>query len=133
MRLSVDEAMIASHGQLGIDYPVEEHTERLAPVVDQVRAQLIDHVQSGRSVVLDHGLGLREERDECKRLVEGIGAKWELLYFKADLETLLDRLGDRRRLDPGAVPITDEILRSMAASWEPPHGEGEQSACQTPR
>ena len=127
VRLSVDEAMVASHGRLGVDYPAEEHAERLGPVIDQVRARLIDHVRSGRSVVLDHGLGLREERKKYKRLVEDLGATWELLYFEAETETLLTRLAERGRLNPDAIPITEEILIWMAESWEPPEDEGEQS------
>lgn len=126
VRLSVDEEMMARHGRLGVDYPAAEHMELLSPVVQQVRAQLIDQVKAGRSVVLDHGLGLRDERDAYKHLVESLGATWELLHFSADIEALVSRLADRQRLDTSAVPITEEMLRGMAASWEEPNGEGER-------
>lgn len=62
-RLSVDEQVIARHGRLCKDYPEAEHLALLAPVIDEVKQQLIDLNRNGQSVVLDHGLGSKAEED----------------------------------------------------------------------
>ena len=115
---------MTEHGRLGVDYPVREHAARLGPVLDSARARLVDEVESGRSVVLDHGLGVRAERDAYKELVESLGASWRLVHFAVDLDVLRERCAERFD-DPVSVPITDAILAHLADVWEPPDGEGE--------
>ncbi len=124
VRISVDDIMLSLHGRFGIDYPVAEHSERLVGVVETVREQLIEKVRSGRSVVLDHGLGRRVERDDYKRLVNELGAKWQLVYFMVDIEILRSRCSARFD-DPDSVPITDQTLTYLAEVWEAPSGEEE--------
>ena len=124
VRVSVDDAMLAAHGRLGVDYPAEEHLVRLAPVVESARTRLVDEVESGRSVVLDHGLGQRSERDAFKQLVVSLGATWQLIHFAVDLDVLRRRCAERLH-DPDAVPISDDTLTFLAATWEVPQGEGE--------
>ena len=124
VRISVDEAMLSMHGRLGVDYPVDEHARRLAPVLESARVRLIEEVKSGRSVVLDHGLGLQSQRHEYKRLVESLGAAWVLVLFAVDLEVLQVRCSDRFD-DPDTVPISNDMLAYLAEAWEVPRGEGE--------
>ncbi|WP_446217768.1 Stf0 family sulfotransferase [Micromonospora sp. IBHARD004] len=125
VRLSVDDAVQARHGRLGKDYPADRHMSLLGPVVEDVRRQLVDLVRTGRSVVLDHGLGQRRERDEYKQLVESLGAEWRLLYFRVDQAELQRRLVTRNE-DPRFGVISPETLDWMAAVSEAPHGEGEE-------
>ncbi|WP_433268362.1 AAA family ATPase [Micromonospora vinacea] len=125
LRLSVDEQMITRHGRLGKDYPIEQHLELLGPVVDGVRGQLVAAVTSGRSVVLDHGLGRRSERDEYKQLVSSLGATWRLLHFRVGRDELLRRLSARNK-NPEHGVIDPEVLDWIARTSEDPHGEGEE-------
>lgn len=125
VRLSVDETLRERHGRLGEDYPAEHHLALLGPVVDDVRRRLVAAVRSGHSVVLDHGLGRRAERDEYKRLAVGLGAAWRLLHFRVDRAELLRRLA-ARDADVGSVMISPETLDWMAATSEEPRGEGEE-------
>jgi hypothetical protein len=52
VRLSVDEEVHRLHGRYGVDYPEHEYFEREAPAVETVRAQLMELLRAGRSIVL---------------------------------------------------------------------------------
>ncbi|MGX4734864.1 AAA family ATPase [Kitasatospora griseola] len=127
VRLSVDERVVARYGRLGVDCPEPEHLALLESVVGEVRAELVEVVGAGRSVVLDHGLGTRAERDEYKRLVVRLGARWRLWCFPVERPELLRRLaareaqGEGARISPGALPW-------MAEHSEEPRGEREEQA-----
>lgn len=124
VRVSVDQMMIESFGRLGIDYEPSDHTSLLEPVVAAARDRIAELLAAGRDVVFDHGLGRRAERDELKRIAETHSAKWTLLCFDADLSTLRVRCRERSHTS-GTVPISDEILDLLAATWERPSGEEE--------
>ncbi|MEU7919827.1 AAA family ATPase [Micromonospora zamorensis] len=130
VRLSVDDVLQARHGRLGKDYPADRHVSLLGPAVEDVRRQLIELIRSGRSVVLDHGLGQRRERDDYKQLVESLGADWRLLHFRVDQAELRRRLAIRNEDAEGGI-ITPETLGWMAAVSEEPHGEGEEIVAAT--
>ena len=122
-RISVDDRMRGRYGRMGVDYPADEQVARLRTILMDVKAAVVGAVEAGRSVVLDHGLGMRAERDIFRQLVEDLGGSVELVHFKADLDELIRRCAARAD-DPAAVPISEELLRSMYASWEPPVDEG---------
>ncbi len=130
VRLSVDDELRARHGRLGKDYPAERHMSLLGPVVSDVRQQLVDLVRRGHSVVLDHGLGQRSERDEYKHLVTTLGAEWRLLCFRAARSELLRRLAVRN-IDAHYGMMTTEILDWLATVSEEPEGEGEEVVTST--
>jgi predicted kinase len=125
IRLSVDQRVIARHGLLGTDYPPSSHFALAAPIIGEVRRELIDLVRSGHSVVLDHALDRRSDREDYKALVAVSGGRWRLLYFKADRTTLVRRLAYRYATG-GVGEVTPRMLDWMAATWEEPSGEGEE-------
>jgi predicted kinase len=115
VRLSVDEEVHRLHGRYGVDYPEHEYFEREAPAVETVRAQLTELLRAGRSIVLDHGLWRRSDRDEWKKTVP------LLVYLPASKESLLRRLAARnRRRDANALTVTPEALDDFFARFEPP-------------
>ena len=127
VRLSVDEIVHARHGRYGVDYPERNYFALEAPVVAEVREQLVNLVAAGRDVVLDHGLWLRSSRDEWRKLIEEAGGQWRLLYFPVPHEELLRRLLERnQREDGNALKVTESALTDFYARFEPPHGEGEE-------
>jgi predicted kinase len=127
VRLTVDEEVHARHGRYGVDYPTSEYFERERPVVEELRGRLVELVESGRDVVFDHGMWRRDDRNAYKRLVEGHGGRWRLLYFKVDPEVLLQRLTDRnRRSDANAMPLLPTDLKDFIARFEEPMDEGEE-------
>jgi predicted kinase len=130
VRLSVDERVIARHGLLGRDYPASTHFDLAAPFLDEIRQELVELVRCGHTVVLDHALDRRSERDEYKALVSVAGGTWRLLYFKATRTELLRRLAARHAAG-GVGEVTPEMLDWMAATWQEPADEGEKVIEQT--
>lgn len=123
-RVSVDEMMIESNGQLGVDYDHADHLQLLEPIVAAATRRVVDHLRAGLDVVFDHGLGRRAERDAFKKIAEEHDASWQLLCFVADMTTLHDRCRERTDL-PDTVPISPSVLEHLADAWERPVGEGE--------
>ncbi|PJM94069.1 hypothetical protein CG719_20870 [Streptomyces sp. CB01373] len=127
VRLSVDERVHARHGRYGVDYPERGYFSLEAPVVAEVREELVDLVAAGRDAVLDHGLWLRSAREEWKKLVIEAGGRPRLLYFPVSREELLRRLEERnRREDANALAVTESALDDFYARFEPPRDEGEE-------
>ena len=76
-------------------------------------------------MVLDHGLGLRSDRDDYKQLVTELGGRWRLLFFQVDRSELLRRLA-LRNAQAGSGIMTVETLDWMIRTSEPCEGEGEE-------
>ena len=125
-RVSADEEMLARHGQIGVDHRVEDHAELLGPVVDWARERTVELLCSGTSVVFDHGLGTREQRDDFKRLADDHGARWQLLHFRVGKDELLGRLAARQMTNPdSSMRITPKMLHYLSSVYEEPTHEGE--------
>ncbi|MFD8654122.1 AAA family ATPase [Streptomyces mirabilis] len=121
VRLSVDEEVHRLHGRYGVDYPEHGYFQREAPAVETVRAQLTEHLLVGHSVVLDHGLWRRSDRDEWKKTVRAAGGRPLIVYLPASKEELLRRLAARnQRQDANALAVTPEALDDFFARFEPP-------------
>lgn len=126
-RLSVDEEVHARHGRYGVDYPEDQYFALEAPVIEDVRARLVELIHDGQDVVLDHGLWRKADRDAYKKLVESHGSTWRLLHFRTDRDVLLQRLHERnQRADANALTVTPEALDDFYARFDEPHGEGEE-------
>ncbi|WP_052314448.1 AAA family ATPase [Nocardia thailandica] len=120
-RLSVDEEVHRRHGRYGIDYPEREYFQREAPVVDDIRNQVIEHLRAGTSVVLDHGLWLRKDRDVWREVIDNAGGTPRLVYLPVDKPELLRRLAERnQREDANALTVTPEALDDFFARFDPP-------------
>ncbi len=127
VRLSVDERVHARHGRYGVDYPEHRYFALEAPVVAEVREHLTELIDSGRDVVLDHGLWLWHDRDEWKKLVAEAGGRWRLLYFPVPKDELLRRLQERnRREDANALTVTAGALDDFYDRFDVPEDEGEE-------
>ncbi|MEV0111131.1 ATP-binding protein [Nocardia sp. NPDC050799] len=120
-RLSVDEEVHRRHGRYGIDYPEHEYFDRETPVVDDIRNQVIQHLTDGTSVVLDHGLWLRKDRDAWRTVIENAGRTTRLVYLPVDKTELLRHLTERnQREDANALTVTPEALDDFFARFDPP-------------
>lgn len=95
VRLAVDQEIQARHGSLGVDYPQDLHVEYVAEVLVDLNQRLIDLVDAGHDVVLDHGLALPEQQDFYKSLVEEHDGQWCLIHFNVDHTELIHRLHRR--------------------------------------
>ncbi|GAA2668424.1 MULTISPECIES: ATP-binding protein [Actinosynnema] len=127
VRLSVDEEVHRRHGRYGVDYHEGDYFALERPVVQEMRERLVAEIRAGHDVVLDHGLWLREQREDYKKLVEQHGGRWRLLYFAVDREELLRRLAERNaRADANALQVTPEALDDFYARFDVPRDEGEE-------
>lgn len=128
VRLSIDEDVWKRFGRYGVDYSPEEYEQHSETVEKELRDRLVRLIYSGRDVVVDCSFWRQRTRQEYKRLVEGAGARWRLVYLKTHPEVLRERLHARRhRFDANAAfPITDDILAAYLAAFEEPSGEGEE-------
>ena len=126
VRLSIDELVQARHGRYDVDYPAHDYLRFYDEAVTELDRRLVELLEAGQSVVLDHGLWKRSNRDRYKRMVEAHGGRWRLFYFKANPEVLRRRLAERnRRTDANALTVTDDMLTAFLARFEAPVGEGE--------
>lgn len=130
VRLSVDELVYQRHGRYGVDYPEQEYFAREALALAEVRERLAQLVKAGQDVVVDHGLWLRRDREEWKKLIEQAGGRWRLVYFDVPRRELLRRLAERNlREDADALTVTPEALEDFYARFEPP---GEDEGAEVP-
>lgn len=124
-RLSVDEEVHRLHGRYGVDYPEHTYFERQRPVVEAIRARLVNELEAGNDVVLDHGLWLREERDAWQQAAREAGGHPVVVYLPASREELLKRLAKRNmRDDANALTVTPEALDDFFARFDPPADDG---------
>ncbi len=126
VRLSVDELMHERHGRPGKDYAGELQPVLEEPLLREVREQVTDLLRAGHSVVLDHGLGTRVEREKYKRLVTDAGGRWRLVRFDVDHAELRRRLA-QGNADPAYGDLPESVLEWMIRGSEPPSGEGEEA------
>ena len=91
----------------------------------EVERRLVELIGAGQSVVLDHGLGQRAQRDYYKGLIAEHGGTWRLIYFQLDYAELVRRNLDRNIQDEFGV-MTPETLAWMADTEERPLNEGEE-------
>ncbi|KAB8181923.1 AAA family ATPase [Microbispora catharanthi] len=127
IRLSIDEAVWALLGRDGGHLDQKEYEDHQARAEDALRQELVRLMRAGRRVVLDYSFWRRATRDRYKSLIESHGYRWELVYLKANPETLRRRLAARNALrGPNRVTVSEDLLRSYLAGFEEPVGEGER-------
>lgn len=91
-------------------------------LVHQVQWELAERLLTcGISVILDHGVSMRAERDHYRHRARDLGANVQMIFLDVPIETLHERLADRNRnLPPGAFHISVRELDEWAAVFEPP-------------
>jgi len=106
------------------DAEVAARDERKS-LVEEVQWELAERLLiGGISVILDWGVWTRAHRDDCRRRARGVGAKVQVVFVDAPIETLHERIAQRNsRLPPGTFQISAEELDEWAAVFEPPTHE----------
>lgn len=126
LKLSPDEEAYARYGRAGVDYPMHQYNERYKKILIELEQKMLELLAQKQSFILDYGYWRREHREKHKELIEDYGAKWKLIYFKADVTLLAERVDSRnRRSDANAFPITRDMLHDFVRRFEEPHLEGE--------
>lgn len=89
-------------------------------VQPQVEAGIAPLLAAGRSVVAEFGSWTREERDRLRSYADGTGARTELHWLDAPIETCLARVAER---GGDGVDVLTSILRDHASDYAPPTAE----------
>lgn len=129
-RLSIDYYVYSHHGLYDVDYPKERYEEYQLEAEKALRAELITALTRGQvDLVLDFSFAFRAVREEWKRLIEGLGGRWVLVFLDVNAAELRRRVQARNeRVDKdgdSAFYVTEEILEQYLKGFERPHGEGE--------
>ncbi|GGS92853.1 hypothetical protein GCM10010156_58860 [Planobispora rosea] len=131
VRLSIDESIWERFGRDGALFDPQEYEEHKAATEEMLWHELVRLMRAGRSVVLDYSFWQRAKRDRYKALIEDHGYRWELVYLKADPETLRRRLAVRNALEgANCVTVSEDLLQRYLAGFEEPAGEGERTIAQ---
>lgn len=127
IRLSIDEEMWKAYGRKGVDYPDNQYEELSEQTESMLRDKLIALIKDGKNAVIDFSFWNKENRKTYKSIIEKYGGEAELIYMKADIETLRKRLKKRNLHLNANSPfiITDEILEHHYHGFQEPDGEGE--------
>ncbi len=90
--------------------------------VHRVQWELAERLLTdGISVIWDHGVSLRAERDHYRHRARKLGAIVQTVFLDVPIETLHERLADRNtNLPAGDFHISVQELNDMAALFEPP-------------
>lgn len=98
--------------------------ERKALVQD-VQWELAEQLlTAGLSVILDHGVSKRAERDHYRGRCAVLGVEVQTIFLDRTLETLQQRIADRnRRLPPGTFHIDPGELDEWAGQFERPSAD----------
>jgi predicted kinase len=128
VRLSIDEEVWARFGRYGVDYDPDRYAEYSERAEATLRQRLHDLIDQGRNVVVDFSFWERRNRDRYKKLIEGAGGRWRLVYLQVPADVLRRRLDRRnRRFDANAAfPIHEPTLTRYLGGFEAPAGEGEE-------
>lgn len=100
--------------ELGVSIVDYEARFALQPSIE---AQIPSLLAAGESVVAEFGSWAREERDRLRGLADASGARTELHWVDAPIETCVERVAARG--GPGA-PVLMDILQNHAGDYEKP-------------
>ncbi|KAI1757518.1 ATP/GTP-binding protein [Xylaria castorea] len=129
-RLSIDGIVAEQHGIFDLDYPPEKYSTYLDEAALECKERLTRLLAEGsRDVVFDRAFWNKEDRDDAKKLITTLGARWVLVYLKApDKPTLWRRICQRRDAQLNAdcaYQITPDVLDMYWNGFEEPMEEGE--------
>lgn len=86
-------------------------------VQPEVEAKIPELLAAGKSVVAEFGSWARDERDRLRALADASGARTELHWVDAPIETCLERVAARG--GPGS-PVLMDILQNHSGGYEKP-------------
>ena len=116
--VSLDEVNAERGLRSGDGVPAQEWQRTHEIAAERVRAALAD----GRTTVVDDTSSLRFLRENWRRLAEGAGARFTLVWVRVDDDAMVARLA-ANRVAPTRDDVTDEVLAGLLAAFEPPAAE----------
>lgn len=87
---------------------------------EEVRKQLILHLESGEKLVVDATHCKRKVRDDIRDICSGFGIKPVFIYCYADKDELWRRLSERKGTGPDDLKVTEEEFNDYWLGFERP-------------
>lgn len=118
LRLTPDEWHIRL---FGMDVDDAEHDAR-HNLVEAIQWEIAARVLTlGVNVILDFGFWGKSEREDFRLRASRLGARSEIHFLNVSEEILFERLAKRNALlIPGTFQITEDMMRSYIAVFQPP-------------
>lgn len=126
VRLSIDEELWPDFYVLS-DMLTPKHRAFLKESgIERLKSRAANLISDGKSVVIDMCFCHKVQRDEFRAFGESLGAAVVLIYMKASLPVLKERLSDRAgKNGPNSLPVSEDELLRFWNGFQPPKGEGE--------
>ncbi len=121
IRYTLDEELFKLYGS---DFSPEKYQEYESATKKHILDQLGSNIKAKRAIVLDWGFWRRSEREQVKKVIQDLGAEWKLLYFKADVVALWQRV--QLREQKGNHLITQKMFDDFQLNFEEPKEEREE-------
>ena len=126
IRLSIDESMWETYGQMGVDYDKELYGQYSAIIENRLKEKLIGLIVEGKNIVIDFSFRSRKSRDLYRRLIESEGGWHTLIYMKTPKQLLKERLEIRNsHISANAPYKSQDFLDKYFYAFESPDGENE--------
>ncbi|MFI6545151.1 AAA family ATPase [Streptomyces prunicolor] len=126
VRLCPDEEMYRRHGVYGVDFPRGTFPTLERPVLEDVAAELREHLMAGRDVVVDHGFWTPDDRTRWRTIATDAGATPVLVYLEASHDELWSRINKRNadhEHDPNSVYFSESDLQRYRTRFVPPESD----------
>ncbi|WP_268267480.1 AAA family ATPase [Streptomyces coriariae] len=126
VRLCPDEEMFRRHGVYGVDFPRGVFPTLEQPVLEDVAAELGEHLKAGRDVVVDHGFWTPEDRAKWQGIATDAGARPVLVYLAASHDELWARISRRNNFhanDPNSIYFSESDLQRYRTRFIPPRAD----------
>lgn len=123
IRLCPDEEMYRRHGVYGVDFPRGTFPTLERPILEDVAAELREHLKAGRDVVVDHGFWTPEVRTRWRAIATDAGAAPVLVYLDAGHDELWSRISKRNEAhshDPNSIYFSENDLKRYRARFVQP-------------
>ncbi len=119
-RLSIDEELWPDFYVLS-DLISEEHKDHLYPeAMKRIAARMSNFIRENRVCSVDMPFCHREMRDKFRAQIEKAGGEPVLVWLKADLPVLKERLADRKgKNGPNNLPVSNEEAERYWNGFEP--------------
>jgi hypothetical protein len=133
-RLSIDRIIARHHGIYGIDYPASSsiYAAYQREADDIYLSTFRGILAQKKNILLERSFFAKEDRDQYRNLVEEAGAKFVLVFLKAEGDTGKEMLWNRicKRCEApktadSALDISKELFKTYWDNFEGPVDEEE--------
>lgn len=119
-RLSTDALIWEKIGDKLFSLPRDEQKRLFAECREEIYKKLVDHLNSGKKVVVDATHCKRSVRDDLRNLCAKNGVNPVFVYCYADKDELKRRLSQRKGSGPDDLIVTEEDLHNYWLGFERP-------------